>query len=116
MTNLTETIRTPLTDGDLERFLGRGVQENIIKYSEIANYNDLEELLPNDKSYKIILIEYEKNNGHWICMMRYKNVMEIFNSFGTKHTTELESGSKSMNDYLQPSNKLSSICMSSRRL
>lgn len=93
-------IKTPLTDSDLERFLGKEVQENIITYSQIANFYDLEQLLPYDKSYKIILIEYEKNNGHWICILRYKNIMEIFNSFGTKHTVELESGGKAMNEYL----------------
>jgi hypothetical protein len=63
---MNKIIKTPLTDDDLERFLGKGAKDNVIKYSELGNYSDLEELLSHDKSYKIILIEYEKNKGHWI--------------------------------------------------
>jgi hypothetical protein len=100
MLELQKMIQTPLSDTDLERFLGAEVDSNIIKYSDLADYNDLDELLPYDKSYKIILIEYEKNNGHWICMCRYANTIEIFNSFGTKHDSDDLVHSNQMNMYL----------------
>ena len=85
MRKLKEIIETPLSDSDLEKFLGPDVQQHIITYSDLADYQDLEQLLPHDKAYKIILIEYEKNSGHWICMLRYGKMIEKFNSFGTKH-------------------------------
>jgi hypothetical protein len=71
MRKLKEIIETPLSDSDLENFLGPDVQQHIITYSDLADYQDLEQLLPHDKAYKIILIEYEKNTGHWICILRY---------------------------------------------
>jgi hypothetical protein len=100
MSNIKQIIKTPLTDGDLERFLGADVQNNIVKYSDLDEFEDLEQLLPHNNSYKIILIEYEKNNGHWLCMLRYGKTIEIFNSFGTKHDEEDFIESNLINDYL----------------
>jgi hypothetical protein len=37
---------------------------------ELRAYNSLFELLPNDKSYVIILIEVRDNFGHWVCLFR----------------------------------------------
>lgn len=100
MRKLKEIIETPLSDSDLEKFLGPDVQQHIITYSDLADYQDLEQLLPHDKAYKIILIEYEKNTGHWICILRYGKMIEIFNSFGTKHDKDDFVNSKEINKYL----------------
>ena len=70
MNELKLLIKTPLTDDDLNRFLGVKNENKILKYSELSKYNDMNDLLPTDKSYIIILIEYEKNKGHWICLLR----------------------------------------------
>jgi len=82
MTNeeIQALIKTPLTDQDLNRF---GITpDHIIKYSDFENVTDIEEILPEDKSFKIILIEYKYNTGHWVTIMRYGNTLEYFNSFG----------------------------------
>lgn len=100
MTNIKDTIERPLSDGDLEQYLGKNASNNIITYSDLAEYQDLEQLLPHDKAYKIILIEYEKNKGHWICMLRYSKIIEIFNSFGTKHDKDDFINSAELNRYL----------------
>jgi hypothetical protein len=42
-----------LSDKDFERYLGDNC---IIKYSELDNYATINDLLPNDKSFKVILI------------------------------------------------------------
>jgi hypothetical protein len=65
---------------DIERNLG---QNCIIKYSELADYNTINDLLPNDNDFKIILIESKMNTGHWCTVMKYKNIIEYFNSYGT---------------------------------
>ena len=75
MADLKEIIATPLSDGDLERYLGEEVQQNILTYSDLADYQDFEQILPHHKSYKIILIEYETNSGHWICILSYDNTI-----------------------------------------
>ena len=100
MNELKLIMKTPLSDSDLERFLGSDVDSQILKYSDLKKYHDMNQLLPLNKSYKIILIEYEKNVGHWICMLRYNNNLEIFNSFGTKHDDDDFVNSDTMNLYL----------------
>lgn len=90
-----------LSDGDLRAYLGDDVDSHIIKYAELANYNTIEDLLPNDRSYKIILVETEVNRGHWISIMRYKDrygvdTIEFFNSYGNKPTSELNFVKKCM--------------------
>ena len=100
MINLKKTITIPLSDDDLEKYLGKEVRPNILTYSDLADYQDLEQLLPHNKSYKIILIEYAKNRGHWICMMRYGKIIEMFNSFGTKHDRDDMIDSKEINNFL----------------
>lgn len=57
-------------------------QDKIIKYSELKNYNSLDELLPNTFDYKIILLETARNTGHWTCVIRMNYIIECFNSYG----------------------------------
>lgn len=82
--NLIKHYKTQLekmfSDKDIERNLG---QNSIIKYSELADYNNINELLPHDKSFKVILIESKFNSGHWVCVMKYKDIIEYFNSYGS---------------------------------
>lgn len=99
-TNLIKAIATPLTNIDLRKYLGDNADSNILKYSELDDYTDLEQLLPTHKSYKILLIEYEKNQGHWICILRYGNTIELFNSFGVKHSRDDFVGTAAYNKYL----------------
>lgn len=84
MNNLKEKIAEPLTNTDLENYLGKNVQDHIVKYSELASYNNIKELLPHNKSYKILLIETKLNSGHWVCITRLNDVIEVFNSYGCK--------------------------------
>jgi hypothetical protein len=57
-------------------------QDKIIKYSELKNYKSLQELLPNQFDYKIVLLETDRNVGHWVCVIRMGDVIECFNSYG----------------------------------
>ena len=74
-------MNTPLTDLDVERALG--TKDCIIKYSELANYQTIEDLLPEVGSFKIILIEDRFNSGHWVCICR-GDCFYYFNSYGCK--------------------------------
>lgn len=82
-------ITTPLSDDDLKYYLGTDIKKQIITFSDLDNYESIDDLLPKDRSYKIILIEEEKNRGHWVAIMRYDKVIEYFNSYGTKPTNDL---------------------------
>jgi len=78
---LLNRIQTSLTDGDIKRYFP---DIETLKYSDLKNYSNIDELLPNDKDFKIILIEQENNIGHWVCVMKYEDTIEYFNPYGIK--------------------------------
>lgn len=85
--SVEERIKSSMTDGDLEKHTGiKG--SDIIKYSDLKNYSKIEELLPTDKSARIILIEDSYNHGHWVCVLRYGDTIEYFNSYGKKYDSD----------------------------
>ena len=79
---IIERISKSLTDDDLTRYLGGGIGDNIIKYSDLKTYKSITDLLPTNKSYKIILIEDDINKGHWVLVCRINGTVEFFNSYG----------------------------------
>ena len=79
---IIKRIQTPLTDGDLERYFGSGKNSEVMKYNELANYRTIDELLPLPIDFRIVLVEQEKNVGHWVCFLKYKDTIESFNSYG----------------------------------
>jgi len=86
---LHQRMKTNITDLDLKRYFPE-TESNVIKYSELANVNSLYDLLPTDKSYKIILIEDHYNSGHWTAIMRIGNTIENFDSYGVAPDGELK--------------------------
>lgn len=79
---IIERISKSLTDDDLTRYLGGGIGDNIIKYSDLKTYKSITDLLPKNKDYKIILIEDDINKGHWVLVCRINGTFEFFNSYG----------------------------------
>jgi len=82
--SIKDRIKTSMTNTDLEKHTGIK-DADIIKYSDLKNYSKIEELLPTDKSSRIILIEDKYNHGHWVCLLRYGDTIEYFNSYGKKY-------------------------------
>lgn len=77
---ILETIKyEPMDDLEIQTFIPH---TKIIKYSELSKVRDLNEILPKDKDYLIILFEFEPNKGHWVALMKDKNVWNYFDSFG----------------------------------
>lgn len=77
-----QIIQNALGDDDIKVYLPKAT---IIKYNDLKKYNNIEDLLPKNKSYAIILYENQPNKGHWVCIMRYKDkkkkdVIEFFDS------------------------------------
>ena len=75
-------LATNISDADIRRYFP-DANANIITYKDFGKYNDIRQLLPQDKSYKIVLIEDSKNHGHWTCIMRYGDTIESFDSYGS---------------------------------
>ena len=61
----------------------------IIKYSELSEFNELNELLPNEKDSCVILYEDSLDHGHWVALSKYNGIFELFESYGMSPDGEL---------------------------
>jgi hypothetical protein len=68
----------PLGDDDINNFYN----SKIILNSDIEKYNNIDEILPNNPDYVIILFRSSKNQGHWVLLSKYDNKIEYFDSYG----------------------------------
>lgn len=86
---LKEIIADPLDDAEIRHYLPNA---NIIKYSQLSNYNSITKLLPKETDYCIILYEDSHNSGHWCCLSRYmdkKDTIEFFDPYGNMFDKQL---------------------------
>lgn len=74
-------IHEPMDDGDIHTYFPKA---RVLRYAELADYDDIEELLPKDKSYVFLLYQHRPNDGHFVCLMRYGTTIEFFCSYGSK--------------------------------
>jgi hypothetical protein len=98
-----EIIEEPLGDDDIRYYLP---DAKIMKYSELKKYNTIEDLLPKNKDYAIILYENSPNQGHWVALMRYDPYIEYFDSYGGKVDNPLNWGSSRENAILKQDKKI----------
>jgi hypothetical protein len=94
--SIEKKIEKALDDSEIRDFLD---PVKIVKYSELKNYNNIEDLLPNNGDYVIMLVESAPNNGHWVALLRYDDTVEYFDSYGLAPSKNLE-WSKTMNKFL----------------
>ena len=90
--NKKNSIEYSLSNVDIERYVGRG---HIIKYSDLSNFDNIDDVF-NGNSFVIVLIESKPFCGHWCCMLRYDNTIEIYDSYGGSIDNELKYISKQM--------------------
>lgn len=80
-----EISETPMGDDNIRKYLPNA---KILKYSELADIQDITQLLPQPKSYFFLLYEHAPNNGHWCSVNRYinngKDTIAFFCSYGSK--------------------------------
>jgi hypothetical protein len=76
-----------LSNFQIESLLGKGSIP--IVYKELRKYSTIEDLLPNDGSFKIILLNDSPNSGHWVCITRNKDTYNYFNSYGQSFNQDL---------------------------
>ena len=78
---------TPLSDRDINEWQPRC---KILEYDWLQKYETIDDLLPNDTDYCMILYERENHVGHWICVLKYGGIIEHFDSFALKPDEELK--------------------------
>jgi butyrate kinase len=65
--NINILLQTPLSNIEIMKELGPNCR--IIEYSELKNYQNIEQLLRKHKDYVIILIETTAHQiGHWVAL------------------------------------------------
>ncbi len=73
----------PLSDKDILRYLGDKV--NLITYSDVHNYDNIDQLLGRYRRCLILFLNKE-NYGHWTCLFTNKEngkeTLHFFNSYG----------------------------------
>ena len=97
---IQERLRAPMSDGDVEKYSGGASSRDIIKYSDLENYETIDDLLPNPFDYRIILIETRENLGHWVLLLKHNNSYEYFNSYGVNADSQKNRLNKMMNRML----------------
>lgn len=97
--SIKERMAKFISSDDLVKYFGPNFQKKIIKYSELQQYNNIEQLL-NNNDYKIVLIEQKINSGHWTCILRYDKTIEWFNSYGLMPSIDLNYNGKEQNEML----------------
>ena len=100
---LEEVVEEPMGDDDIRFYFPKA---NILKYSELANYNTLDDLLPNDRDYAFILYEDSPNKGHWTCVSKNNNQIEYFDSYGGAPDSPLNWNPKAKNSQLGQGQKI----------
>jgi hypothetical protein len=55
----------------------------LVLYPDLGNYQNITDILPNEFSTLIILLEAGSGN-HWTCLIRRNNILTYFDSYGKK--------------------------------
>ncbi|MFM7978162.1 MAG: hypothetical protein ACKPKO_02505, partial [Candidatus Fonsibacter sp.] len=80
--DVIQLIHKALNDEDIGTILG--TDTTIIRYSELRQIDDLDELLTKDIEYCIILYKDRPDRGHWTALSKYDGIYEHFDSYGNK--------------------------------
>ena len=77
--DLKKVKQEPMSNFTIEKYLKN---PEIIEYSELKNYKDIDELLPNNNDYVIILYRHD-TGAHWVVALKQNNLIEHFCSYGS---------------------------------
>jgi hypothetical protein len=90
--NIKKLLSYSYSDSDIRHYFPNA---KIMEYKDLWNYNNLFDILPEDKSYVFILIETKKRCGHWSVLCRLGNgatdgKLFYFDSYGLGVDEELK--------------------------
>jgi len=83
---LKQIEKIPLGDDDIKKILGNDTL--ILTYPELEKYNNIDMLLPYNKSFVILLYLDSPNSGHWICINKINDTIEFFDPYGGSPDTQ----------------------------
>ena len=62
--DLSKELAYMVSNTDFCKMLGESATEKVIKYSDLEKYNDINQVIPESKGYRIILVETKNSTGH----------------------------------------------------
>jgi hypothetical protein len=92
-----EIIEEPLGDDDIRQYLP---DAKIMRYNKLHQYTTIEDLLSNPIDYAILLYEDRPMKGHWVCVLRYNDTVEFFDSYGGSPDSQLKWNKNAVNQEL----------------
>ena len=93
-----ESLAKMFSEADFKRYFD--MEGKILTYQDLEKINNISELLPDEKDYKIILTETKPNSGHWTTIQRRGNKIIYFDSYGLGADRELQFIPRMMNKLL----------------
>jgi len=83
----TTELKKMISSTDFSKMLGPDVK--ILKYSDLENFSDLNQIIPESCGYRIVLIETQQATGHYVCLIKYNDKSwEWDDSYGLKPDQE----------------------------
>ena len=99
--DLSKELAYMVSNTDFCKMLGESATEKVIKYSDLEKYNDINQVIPESKGYRIILVETKNSTGHYCCLLKYNDrIFEWYDSYGMKPDQEFEFISPKMQEIL----------------
>ena len=96
---MRKTLAYSLSDSDIRTILGQDCR--FVEYGDLDKFSSMDDLLPNEGGYVIILIETTaENQGHWCCITKKNKVISMMDSYGVKLQDELNYISRAVNRML----------------
>ena len=83
---IDKTKKIALGDDDIHNFFPKA---KILTYDKLKKYQNIDQLLPKEKDYIIILYLNSKYSGHWIALMKDGKTIEFFDSYGGSPDSQL---------------------------
>lgn len=80
-----EKKKIPMGDDTIKKYFPN---MKVITYSELKNVKNIKELLPHNKSCFVLLYQHTEHSGHWVCVCRFNDKIEFFDSYGEEPDTE----------------------------
>ena len=78
---LNEKMKVLLSNEDFGEYI-QHLDTKVVKFSDLINYKDIYQLLPEWEDYRIILIKKKPRMGHWVCLTRRNNIFIFVDSYG----------------------------------
>lgn len=85
---MIDEMKKYLDPSEVQKIAGKPLK--VIKYSDLIHVNNLDDLFSKDFPAILLLYETKENSGHWIIMIKHRDRIEFFDSYGLMPDDELK--------------------------